>query len=397
MYDFDRITDRRGSSCVKWDVTAPFGAPPGSDLIPLWIADMDFAVMPQIREALAARAEHPIFGYGIPTPGCLPALCAWYERRHGWRFEPEQVIHGIGVVTMLRFAVEALTEPGGRILVFSPVYDPFFAVVKNTGRVLVDVPLDERDGQYRLDMDRVEAAMRDGISALILCNPHNPVGKVWTREELRALAELCDRYGVCVLSDEVHGDIELDGNRYTPMGLFPQLRPRLVVFTATSKTFNLAGLQQSALVVPDPALRRRVGGALKAAWIHGANTLAFPAMEAAYTYGDVWVDELNAYLTENARYIERRCAESMPEIGLYRQEGTFLRWMDMRCFGKSSGELTRLLGTRYGLGLSSGVNYGAQCDGFMRLNFACPRATLEKGLDALEKYYRDSVALSPGV
>lgn len=389
MYQFDRLIDRRGTACVKWDVKEPFGVAPDAELIPMWIADMDFAVLPEVQQAMKARCDHPAFGYNTPTPGCLPALCGWYARRHGWQFTPEQVVCGIGVVTMIRFTIEAITAPGDKIAVFSPIYDPFFAVVQNTGRTLVDIPMEVSEGQYHLDLETLEQALKDGVKAIILCNPHNPVGKVWTKEELTAIGGLCARYGAYVLSDEVHGDIVMDGYHYTPMGSIPACQDKLVVYTAISKSFNLAGLHQSAIIVPNAALRAKVEGALKGAWIMGPNIMAFSAMEAAYTYGDTWVDELTAYLSENARYVAEQCAAHMPKVGLVRHEGTFLMWLDLRCLGMSSDELTAVLGRDYGVGLGNGAHYGAQCEGFMRLNIACPRSTLEKGIQAIISCYSE--------
>lgn len=389
MYNFDKTVDRCGSACVKWDVKDLFGVGPDAELVPMWIADMDFAVLPEVQAAMKARCGHPAFGYNTPTPGSLPALCGWYERRHSWKFTPDQVVCGIGVVTMIRFTIEAITAPGDKIAVFSPVYDPFFAVVRNTGRTLVDLPMVEEDRQFHVDLDAFEQALKDGVKAIILCNPHNPVGKVWTRAELEAIGGLCARYGAYILSDEVHGDIVMEGYRYTPMGLIPAVQDKLIVYTAISKSFNLAGLHQSAIIIPDPELRARVDGALKGAWIMGPNIMAFSAMEAAYTYGDTWVDELNAYLSGNARYVAEQCAAHMPKIGLYRHEGTFLMWLDLRCLGMSSDELTVVLGRDYGVGLCNGAHYGVQSDGFMRLNIACPRATLEKGIQAIRTCYQE--------
>ena len=389
MYNFDECIDRRGTASVKWDVKDLFGVGPEHDLTPMWIADMDFAVLPKVQTAMKERCDHPVFGYNTPTPGSIPALCAWYERRHSWHFTPDQVVNGIGVVTMLRFTIEAITAPQDKVAVFSPVYDPFFAVVRNTGRTLVDLPMEVADGQYQVDMASFEQALRQGVKALILCNPHNPVGKVWTRAELETIAGLCEQYGVYILSDEVHGDVVMEGFHYTPMGLIDANLDRLVVYTAISKSFNLAGLHQSAIIVPNPDLRAKVDGALKGAWIMGANIMAFSAMEAAYTYGDTWVDELTAYLSGNARYVAEQCAAHMPKIGLVRHEGTFLMWLDMRCLGMSSDELMVTLGRDYGVGLGNGAHYGSQCDGFMRLNIACPRSTLEKGIQAIQHYYSE--------
>lgn len=389
MYDFDQVLDRRGTACVKWDVKEPFGVAPNADLIPMWIADMDFAVLPEVQEAMKARCDHPAFGYNTPTPGCIPALCGWFERRHGWRFTPDQVVCGIGVVTMIRFTIEAITGPEDKIALFSPVYDPFFAVIRNTGRTVVDLPMEVYGGQYRVDYAAFERALKDGVKALILCNPHNPVGKVWSREELETIGGLCAKYGVYVMSDEVHGDIVMDGGRYTPMGLIPSVQDKLIVYTAISKSFNLAGLHQSAEIIPDPELRAKVEAGYHGAWIMGPNIMGFAAMEAAYTYGDTWVDELTAYLSGNARYVQEQCAAYMPKVGLVRHEGTFLMWLDLRCLGMSSDELTVVLGRDYGVGLGNGGHYGVQCDGFMRLNIACPRATLEKGIQAIRTCYQE--------
>jgi cystathionine beta-lyase len=389
MYDFDQVIERKGTDCVKWDMTAPFGVGPEADLIPMWIADMDFAVMPEVQQALKARCDHPIFGYNMTGPTALNALCGWYQRRHHWTFQPEQVVSGIGVVTMIRFTLETITAPGDRVATFSPVYDPFFTVIRNTGRTLVDVPLLYDGGQYRIDFLQLEQEMQQGLRAIILCNPHNPVGRIWSREELETLGKLCQQYQVYLLSDEVHGDIAMEGYHYTPMGTIDAVQDLLVVYTAISKSFNLAGLHQSALIIPNPELRVRIADALDGAWIKGANLLAVTAMEAAYTHGDTWVDELNAYLTENSRRVEAFCQQRMPQVKLCRHEGTFLMWLNLRCLGLSSRELTQVLGQRYGVGLHNGAQYGAQCDGFMRLNIACPRSTLERGLTALERAYQD--------
>ena len=392
MYNFDKFVDRRGTACVKWDVRDLFGVGPDADLTPMWIADMDFAVVPEIQTALKERCDHPTFGYNTPTPGCIPALCSWYERRHNWKFTPDQVLNGIGVVTMIRFTLEALTAPGDKVAVFSPVYDPFFAQVRNSGRTLVDLPMKEQDGHYSVDLAAFEQALKDGVKAVIFCNPHNPIGKVWTKDEVEAIGGLCAKYGAYMLSDEVHGDMVMDGNHYNPMGLVDAIQDKLVVYTAISKTFNLAGLHQSAIIIPNAEVRAKVDAMLKGAWIMGPNLMAFTAMEAAYTYGDKWVDEVVAYISDNVRYVQQQVHDFMPKVKLSHHEGTFLMWLDLRCLGMSSDELTVTLGREYGIGLGNGAHYGKQCDGFMRMNIACPRSTLEKGVAALKKCYLEREA-----
>ena len=392
MYNFDKFVDRRGTACVKWDVRDLFGVGPDADLTPMWIADMDFAVVPEIQTALKERCDHPTFGYNTPTPGCIPALCSWYERRHNWKFTPDQVLNGIGVVTMIRFTLEALTAPGDQVAVFSPVYDPFFAQVRNSGRTLVDLPMKEQDGHYSVDLAAFEQALKDGVKAVIFCNPHNPIGKVWTKDEVETIGGLCAKYGAYMLSDEVHGDMVMDGNHYNPMGLVDAIQDKLVVYTAISKTFNLAGLHQSAIIIPNAEVRAKVDAMLKGAWIMGPNLMAFTAMEAAYTYGDKWVDEVVAYISDNVRYVQQQVRDFMPKVKLSHHEGTFLMWLDLRCLGMSSDELTVTLGREYGIGLGNGAHYGKQCDGFMRMNIACPRSTLEKGVAALKKCYLERKA-----
>ena len=392
MYNFDKFVDRRGTACVKWDVRDLFGVGPDADLTPMWIADMDFAVVPEIQTALKERCDHPTFGYNTPTPGCIPALCSWYERRHNWKFTPDQVLNGIGVVTMIRFTLEALTAPGDKVAVFSPVYDPFFAQVRNSGRTLVDLPMKEQDGHYSVDLAAFEQALKDGVKAVIFCNPHNPIGKVWTKDEVETIGGLCAKYGAYMLSDEVHGDMVMDGNHYNPMGLVDAIQDKLVVYTAISKTFNLAGLHQSAIIIPTAEVRAKVDAMLKGAWIMGPNLMAFTAMEAAYTYGDKWVDEVVAYISDNVRYVQQQVRDFMPKVKLAHHEGTFLMWLDLRCLGMSSDELTVTLGREYGIGLGNGAHYGKQCDGFMRMNIACPRSTLEKGVAALKKCYLEREA-----
>lgn len=392
MYNFDKFVDRRGTACVKWDVRDLFGVGPDADLTPMWIADMDFAVVPEIQTALKERCDHPTFGYNTPTPGCIPALCSWYERRHNWKFTPDQVLNGIGVVTMIRFTLEALTAPGDKVAVFSPVYDPFFAQVRNSGRTLVDLPMKEQDGHYSVDLAAFEQALKDGVKAVIFCNPHNPIGKVWTKDEVETIGGLCAKYGAYMLSDEVHGDMVMDGNHYNPMGLVDAIQDKLVVYTAISKTFNLAGLHQSAIIIPNAEVRAKVDAMLKGAWIMGPNLMAFTAMEAAYTYGDKWVDEVVAYISDNVRYVQQQVRGFMPKVKLSHHEGTFLMWLDLRCLGMSSDELTVTLGREYGIGLGNGAHYGKQCDGFMRMNIACPRSTLEKGVAALKKCYLEREA-----
>lgn len=381
MYDFSKVIDRRGTGSIKWDVSEPFGTTEA--LTPFWIADMDFPTPPEVQEALHARVDHPIFGYSIPPEGAVEALCGWYARRHGFHFAPDEVICGIGVITMMSCMFDVLTAPGDEIVVMSPVYDTFYHVIENTGRKIRDVPLKEDNGFHTLDLAGLEEALRDGVKLVLFCNPHNPIGRVWTREELTDLVTLCVKYNAVIISDEVHGDIELNGNRYCPMGTVPGAGDRTITCTAISKSFNLAGLHQSCIIIQNPDLLRKIDDRLRSVWIMGPNVLAYHAMKAAYTYADGWLDELNEYIAGNARYVCETMAEKAPEILAPVPEGGFLMWLDLRRLGKSSSEISAWLVEHYKVAVSSGANYGPKADGYLRLNIGCPRVTLKKAVESL--------------
>ena len=395
MFDFDRFVDRRGTNCLKWDVADLFGL----DRVeyPFWIADTDFPTVPEVAQAMQKRCEHALFGYNIPGPGCIPAVQGWYERRHGWHFEEEDAFASVGVITVLRNTILAATAPGDRILIFTPVYNPFEEIIENTGRVVVDHPMLEKEGTYEIDFALLEQQLADGVRAIIFCNPHNPVGKVWKKSELEKLVSLCVQYKVFLMSDEVHGDIELHGIKYTPMGVFPEIQNQLAVYTAVSKTFNLAGLGASCVIVPNPDLRAKIQAELKKSWIMSPNIMACTAMEAAYRYGDQWLDEVNEYLTKNSDYAQAFFAKNAPGIRVSRHEGTFLMWLDFRCCKMTSGEITKKLAQEFGVGLGNGASYGKQAEGFMRFNIACSADLLKKGLNGILKFYEKYAQTNEGL
>lgn len=386
MYNFDKIVDRRGTGSIKWDVQEMFGVPNG--LLPFWIADSDFETLPEIIQAINRRCEHPMFGYTVPQQTCLEAVRDWQRTRHKWDIDISWIVPSAGVVTAVSFAIQALTSPGEKVLILSPVYDPFFKVIKNTGRTLVDLPLLKNGNTYDMDFEGLENELAAGVRAILFCNPHNPVGRVWSPEELGKIAGLCRKHGVYMLSDDVHGDITLFGNTYTPVGKFREAEDLSVTFTSISKTFNMAGLGASNLIIPNPDARARVAGALKDAWIMGPNAIALTAIEAAYRHGGVYVDELNAYLSANASFVEDFFSENLPDAGVTRPEGTFLMWLDLNCLGLTCRQLSDIMTKEYKLALSMGVTYGRQAEGFMRLNIACPRGMLEKGLTLIGELYK---------
>jgi cysteine-S-conjugate beta-lyase len=386
LYNFDKVVNRIGTGCIKWDVQEMFGVPNG--LLPFWIADTDFETLPEIMQAINRRCEHPLFGYTATSTACLEAVRGWQVRRYKWDVDTSWIVASAGTVTAISLTIQALTSPGDRVLIFSPVYDPFFKVIKNTNRQLVDLHLTKNGNTYNIDFEKLEKELAAGVRAILFCNPHNPVGRVWTAEELIQLAGLCRKYNVYILSDDVHGDITLFGNVYTPIGKLKEAGDLSVTFTAISKTFNMAGLGASTLIIPNQDIREKVVRTLRDVMIMGPNVIALTAIEAAYKYGDAYVDQMNAYLSANAAFVADFFAENIPDVGVTKIEGTFLMWLDFNCLGLTSGHLSDIMAREYKLALSKGVTYGQQADGFMRLNIGCPKSMLEKGVSLINELYK---------
>lgn len=393
MYDFDTVIDRTGTNCIKWErQTRAFGA---EGLLPFWIADADFAVEPRIREALMERAGHPIYGYACQGGGYMEAVTGWFKKRHGWEIKKEWIIPSTGVVTAIGFAMDAVTRPGDKVMLLTPMYDPFFQVIRGSGRRLVTLDLQEKDGSFELDYDAFEKQLKDGVGAVIFCNPHNPIGKVWNREELERIAGLCARYQVYILSDDIHCDIVMEGSRYIPLSSFDCIKPLLATFTAPSKTFNVAGAGSANIIVEDENLRDRIKAALMSKFMMGPGLFGYVICEAAYTYGENWLDEELKYLKGNNQYVEEFIKRYMPDVRVCELQGTFLMWIDFRKLGIGSQELCRELVTECGAALNRGDAFGACGDGFMRLNIGCPRKRLEELMERLLIWY-EKKGLSAG-
>jgi cystathionine beta-lyase len=386
-YDFDRVIERRGTDAVKWDgLQARFGV---DDAIPMWVADMDFASPPCVVEALVERARHPIYGYTLRSDAYYEAVTGWLRRRHGWEVRREWLGHSPGVVSGLGLLVAALTEPGDRVIIQPPVYYPFTRVIQTWGRQVVHNPL-RFDGQrYTMDFDDLERCAREGAKMLILCSPHNPVGRVWTREELTRLGEICLAHGVLVVSDEIHSDLVYPGYRHTPFAsLSPAFAENSVTCLAPSKTFNLAGLNTSVLVIPNERLRAAFQASPVTSVTTGTNVFGATALIAAYTHGDAWLDALLAYLQESLAYLRDYFASHIPAIRVIEPEGTYLVWLDCRGLGLADDELDRFMLREAGIATDEGHIFGPGGSGFQRLNIACPRSVLVRALQQL----RDAVA-----
>lgn len=379
---FETGVDRRGTACIKWDFQEmDYGR---SGLLPFSIADADWPTCHPVLDALKKRVEQGVIGYTDITPEYLAAVAGWCERRHRWKIETDWIVPIGGIVPGICNLLEALTAPDAQVIVQPPVYDPFYSVIRASGRRQVDNPLLLDETGYHMDFAGLEELCKNGASALILCSPHNPVCRVWSREELARLAEICARYHILVISDEIHWDLALGGREHTTLGQFPQLYERLVVCTSCSKSFNVAGLETSNLIIPGDKARQAFRDYLFARYLFCPNTLGMVAAQAAYEGGEAWLEEALRYLTENAKAVVDYMKENLPKVKVAEPEGTFLLWFDMRAYGLGSEELVRRI-AEAGAGLNSGSHYGAGYDGFVRMNIACPRKQLMAGLECVKK------------
>ena len=387
-YDFNKVQDRIGSDSIKWEKQLKFGTKTG--LLPFWIAETDFATLPEAVEAMKKRLEHPVFGYTTTGERTLETVRGWYKRRHQVDLPVSAFSPSEGVVTSIWFSIRGFTQPGDGVLVFTPVYDPFFAVINNQGRKQVDCPLVYSEGRYTIDWEDLEKKLAGGdVKAMIFCNPHNPVGRVWTEDEVRNIVELCKKYSVWLFSDEIHGDVVLYGHQYTSAARFADVYDHMLVYTAISKTFNMAGLHSSCTIIPNPEYKKIQEDTLRQAWLMSPNCMANSAIEACYTYGDEWVDEQNAYLTENAEFVTSYLKEHAPQIKPVKPEGTYLMWLDCSELSMTSEEIVKILASEYKMAVGGGAGYQGNGEYFLRFNIGCPRETLEKGMEILAQFVAD--------
>mgnify|MGYP000659887424 CR=1 FL=1 len=386
-YDFDKVWDRVDTDSIKWDRQFKFGVPTG--LIPFWIADTDFGTLPEAVTAIQKRLEHPLFGYTSTGKRTNETVRAWYQRRHHVDLPVEAFSPSEGVVTSIWFSIRGFTEPGDQVLVFTPVYDPFFVAIRTQERKEVDCPLIYQDGRYSINWEDFEKKLAGGVKAMIFCNPHNPVGRVWSEEELRRVGEICLRHGVLVVSDEIHSDFTREGHPHTVFAkLGAEFEQNCLICTAPSKTFNLAGLQISNIFVPNPELRKKLLKEIAAAGYSQVGLMGLVACQAAYEEGAEWLAQLKAYLEENRKFVKAYLEEHLPEIRLIEPEGTYLLWLDFKALHLNEKELEHLIVDKAHLWLDSGAMFGPDGEGFERINIACPRATVEKALKQLEAAIR---------
>ena len=382
----DAPTDRFGTDCIKWDhVDKIFG---GEGLYPAWVADMDFRTVPEVREALVERAGHAIYGYTDTSDGDKAAEIGWLKRRYGFECDPEWILYSPGVVDSLYFCVRALTEPNDKIVISTPVYGPFFSAVKDNGRTLCESPMRYENGRCALDLDNIESFFRGGAKMYILCNPHNPVGRVWAREELQQLVDLANRYGVIVISDEIHSDFTLDGREHTRI-LSLKDSDNCVMLTSATKSFNLAGLRQSSAIIRDKALREKVSAQINVCHASSPNIFGAAAQRAAYTYGDKWMDSVVEYIQENRDYAVDRLRAELPMIGVYPQEATYLMWLDFTALGMTDDEIKQLLVKNARVALNEGTFFGELGKGHVRLNVGTQCRNVEEVLNRIIKAVKE--------
>ncbi|WP_300812703.1 MalY/PatB family protein [uncultured Bacteroides sp.] len=380
-YNFDELIDRRGTDSVKWDgMKNVWGR---NDLTALWVADMDFRTPPFVMEALRRRLEHEVLGYTMACEGWDTAICSWLQKRHRWNVKTDWLTFVPGIVRAQAFALLCFTQPGDRVLVMPPVYHPFFLVTERLKRRVVRSPLDLRDGHYHIDFDRLRRDVQ-GCRALILCNPHNPGGRVWTEDELRRVADICRESGTLVISDEIHADLTLPPYRHRPFATVSEAAAaNSITFMAPSKTFNMPGLQSSFAIVPDDGLRARFREFMEAGEFCEGHLLAYIGCKAAYEQGEEWLEQLLAYIGGNIDFTEAYLREHIPSIGMIRPQASYLIFLDCRRLGLSQDGLEHLFADRARLALNTGTTFGEPGRGFMRLNVGCPRAQLEQALKQL--------------
>jgi cystathionine beta-lyase len=391
-YNFDEVCNRKNTDSVKWDCVQPiFGR---EDIIPMWVADMDFPVAQPIVEALRKRADHPFYGYTQAGPSVIEAVVARMQRKFGWKVDPEWVVFTPGVVPALHIGVRALTHPGDEIILQEPVYYPFFPTVKASGCHVINNGLKLINGRYEMDLEDLESKfmpkvgmmpMPNRIKAIILCNPQNPVGRVWSREELTRMGETVIRQGATVISDEIHCEILFKGYRHTPFAtISEEFEQNCIVCMSPSKTFSLAGLEVSSIIIPNKKLRNDFIN-IKNGILPGPNLFGYVALESAYRYGDEWLEQVLDYLQGNLDFLLDYFIRKIPRINVIHPQGTYLVWLDCRDLGMEDQPLKNFMREKAKVGLDDGFLFGAGGSSFERMNIACPRSILEEALKRIEE------------
>lgn len=380
---FDKVIDRKNTNSVKWDYCEErFGR---ADVLPMWVADMDFESPAVIKEAIIRRAQHGVFGYTGVSEKLSSSLKDWMKKRHNWQIDDKWIVYSPGVVTSVNTAILAYTSPGDRVLMQTPIYYPFYYSIKNNGRELVANPLKNNDGYYEIDFEDLEKKLSDNVKAMIFCSPHNPIGRVWKIQELKEVLRLCQKYDVIVISDEIHSDLVFKGHKHIPVGALDREFKNCVTLVSPTKTFNIAGFSISAAIIPDAGLLRKFTDTMNRNGSDMLNIFGLEAARAAYTYCEEWLEELLLYLEGNLNMLEDYFENNIPQIKVIRPEATYLAWLDCNMLPVPAKELKDFFVNEAGVALNDGLLFGKEGLGFMRLNFACPRTLLSEGLEKIKK------------
>ncbi len=388
-YNFDTIIPRENTSCVKYDLRKTvFG---NEDVIPMWVADMDLPTPDFIIEALAQRLKHPILGYTIRDKFFYNAIVWWNKKRHNWDISPDWISICAGVVSGLNHAIQAYTAPGDKIIIQTPVYHPFFSTIKNNGREILQNPLIEENMQYRMDYENFERLALEGAKMVIISNPHNPVGRVWSRDELMKLGEICLKYNILIIADEIHSDLIIKPYKHFPLAsLSNELKMNCVTFASTSKTFNLAGLFTGHVIIPNGELLKKYNHALEATGAGSGNIFGFESVKAAYSEsGEQWLEEALLYIKGNADAVKSFFETKLPKVKVAELQGTYLIWLDFRAFGLDDDTLNSILINDAGVGLNRGSIFGEQGKCFQRMNLACSRTIVNEALERIYKSFKN--------
>ncbi|MHA2163535.1 MAG: MalY/PatB family protein [Candidatus Thorarchaeota archaeon] len=384
VYDFETMIDRTSKNSAKWTLMKRLTGL--DDLIPLWVADMDFSSPPEVVESLKERATHPIYGYTVPTDGYYNGLITWMDKRHGWSgVEKDWILYTPGVVAGFSIAIQAYSQPGDKVVIQPPVYYPFKNQILSTGRQVVENPLKIVDGYYEMDFKDLAEKIDERTKMIILCSPHNPVSRVWKREELEKLVKVCEEKNILIVSDEIHDDLILGEIKHTPTAtISEEAIQRTITLVAPSKTFNLAGLTNANAIIPNKKLREAFRSQASKGSGHN-NIFGMVAQDAAYNKGEAWLEELLTYLRGNLKFLEEFIAEKIPGLKLYPLEGTYLAWVDCTSLDMNDEELNEFMLKKAKLWLDEGTLFGTGGSMFMRINIACPRSILKQALENLEK------------
>jgi len=386
--NFDQVVERKGTNSVKWDLNDKvYGS---SDILPMWVADMDFKAPEVVVDAIRKQLEHGVFGYTTVPDSTRDAVISWVNKRHNWKLKPEWISYSSGVVTAMSSVIQALTQPGDKIVVQTPIYPPFFQLIERNKRELITSENKLVNDTYKMDFDDLEQKLTKDVKVFMLCNPHNPGGKVWSKEDLQKLGEICLKNDILILSDDIHSDLIIGKKPYTPIAsLSSELANQTITFIAPTKTFNIAGLQASAIITPNKNLKVKVDNFQSAQGFFTLNTMGIIGMEAAYSKGEPWFNNLLSYLKNNLQQLEAFLEEKLPKIKLIKPDATYLAWLDLRALELSDEEIKKLLVEKGKLGLEPGPKYGKGGEGFVRINLGCPRETLEEGLRRLTRAFGD--------